>query len=89
MPTITSTPRCRAIVDLVSRFERPWKFEVTVRGLPPHDWTRKYTIVVPNAACTQMDAEEAAANKGMEAFMAECQPIPGVGSIVPRARRVG
>lgn len=81
------TPRCNAIVDLVSRFQRPFVFQVTVTGLPPHAWSRVYTIRVDKGGL--LDAEEAAANKGMELFIAECQPIPGVGSIAPRARRVG
>lgn len=81
------TPRVNASVELVSRVQRPYVFQVTVTGLPPHAWSRAYTIEVREGGL--MDAEAAAANKGMELFMAECQPIPGVASIVPRARRVG
>jgi hypothetical protein len=33
-----------ATVDLLSRKERPFRFCVTVTGLPPHAVTRKYEV---------------------------------------------
>lgn len=86
---MNSTPRVNAIVDLVSKVQRPWVFRVTVTGLPPHEWSREYTIEVPDLSANLMTAEEAAANKGIELFVAECSPIPGAGTIAARARRVG
>lgn len=35
---------CQAIVDLVSRRQRPFTFKVTVTGKPPHGVTRIYEI---------------------------------------------
>ncbi len=35
---------CDAVVDLVSRVQRPYLFRVTVTGLPPHAVTRVYEI---------------------------------------------
>lgn len=35
---------CQAVVDLVSKVERPFRFKVTVTGKPPHAVTRIYEI---------------------------------------------
>lgn len=37
-------PRCSAIVDLVSRVQRPFLWRVTVWGQPPHAQQRVYDI---------------------------------------------
>jgi len=36
--------RCKAIVELISRFQRPYLFRVTVKGEPPHAQYRVYKI---------------------------------------------
>lgn len=74
----SGTPRCTATVELLSRHQRPYLFSVTVTGEPPHAWARAYTIAA--------DSDNSAAIKGMELFVDEVQKLPGVGSIVPKAR---
>lgn len=37
--------QCDAIVDLIDRHARPYKFRVTVSGKPPHATTRVYEII--------------------------------------------
>jgi hypothetical protein len=54
---------CDAVVDLVSRVQRPWLFKVTVTGKPPHSVTRVYEI----AAKT----DNLAAMTGIEKFVKE------------------
>jgi hypothetical protein len=54
---------CDATVELLQRRVRPYVFEVTVTGLPPHVATRKYTI----AAKSDNDA----AMKGIQLFVEE------------------
>ncbi len=76
----TATPRVTASVDLISKFQRPYLFSVTVTGEPPHAYSRAYTI------CADSDAS--AAIKGMELFIDEVQHLPGVVSIAPKAKLV-
>jgi hypothetical protein len=74
-----ATPRCKASVKLVSRAQRPYVFQVTVRGEFPH----ARTVVYPIAA----DSEDSAAIKGMELFVAQFgRQIPGVASAAPKAK---
>jgi len=74
-----ATPRCKATVKLVSRTQRPYVFQVTVRGEFPHGYMRVYPIAA--------DSDNAAAIKGMELFVAEFgRDIPGVASVAPRAK---
>jgi hypothetical protein len=56
---------CQAVVDLISRVQRPYLFKVTVTGQPPHAITRTYDI----AAMT----EDLAAQKGIDVFVQEMQ----------------
>lgn len=88
-PEMNLTPRVTASVELVSKVQRPWVFQVEVRGEPPHAWIRSYTIIVPDSDAAPTDAQAAAATKGMELFISECRPIPGEASCSPRARRIG
>lgn len=53
-------PRCTCIVDLISKVFRPYLFEVTVTGEPPHKYRVKYKIQAPD--------EDSAAFKGMQLF---------------------
>ena len=79
----SATPRCTCTMALASQFERPYKFRVTVVGEYPHAYRRVYTIVVPG----DFDAaSNGAALKAMELFCAEVQRLPGVGTVVPRAK---
>lgn len=76
------TPRCTAIVDLISRVFRPYLFEVTVTGEPPHSGVRKYRIAA--------DSENSAAIKGLELYVKEWS-APGplrllTGTIAPKAK---
>lgn len=74
-----ATPRCTATVDLISRVMRPYLFQVTVVGEYPHAFRRVYPIAA--------DTEESAAVKGMELFVKEYgRPIPGQGTIAPKAK---
>lgn len=57
---------CDASVELISRFQRPYLFEVTVTGLPPHLATRKYTI----AAISDKEAAMAAIKLFVDEFSA-------------------
>jgi hypothetical protein len=57
---------CNAIVDLISRVQRPYLFKVTVTGQPPHAIRKCYEI----AAMT----EDAAARKGIDIFVDEMTP---------------
>jgi hypothetical protein len=61
-------PLCSAIVDLVSQFERPFRFRVTVRGLPPHAHTRIYEITAPS--------DRHAAQAGIDRFVRSCSSVP-------------
>lgn len=57
------TPRCQCIVDLLSKVQRPFLFQVTVWGEPPHAYTRKYQVAAPD--------EASAAHCGLEQFCKE------------------
>lgn len=35
---------CQATVDLISRFQRPFLWKITVTGQPPHAYTRVYEL---------------------------------------------
>jgi hypothetical protein len=59
---------CNAIVDLISRHQRPYLFRVTVTGLPPHIATREYTIAAKD--------DNAAAMKGLSLFVKEFENMP-------------
>ena len=72
------TPRCQATVDLLSAVMRPYLFRVTVIGEYPHAHRRVYSI--------SADTDNSAALKGMELFVDEFKRIPGVGTIVPKAK---
>jgi predicted DCC family thiol-disulfide oxidoreductase YuxK len=61
---------CDAIVDLISRIQRPYLFKVTVTGLPPHVATRIYEI---NA-----NTDDRAAMKGIQLFVKEFESMPTV-----------
>jgi len=54
---------CDAIVDLVSRVQRPFLWKVTVTGLPPHSVTRVYEIAAKS--------DNVAAMTGIEKFVKE------------------
>jgi hypothetical protein len=74
------TPRCRATVELISRVQRPYLFLVTVVGLHPHAYTRKYNVVA--------DSDDSAAFKGIEVFVKEFSapgPLQEVSSVAPKA----
>ena len=57
--------RCHAIVDLISKVQRPYLFRVTVWGEPPHAYRRTYDIAGWN--------EDAAARKGLDVFTKEME----------------
>jgi hypothetical protein len=59
---------CDAIVDLISKRQRPYVFKVTVTGLPPHTATRVYTIA-------SID-DNGAAMKGIQMFVKEMERMP-------------
>jgi hypothetical protein len=61
---------CNAIVDLISRVQRPYLFKVTVTGQPPHDITREYHI----AAMT----DDLAARKGIDIFVDQMTPSKSI-----------
>lgn len=61
---------CDAIVDLISRVQRPYLFRVTVTGLPPHTATRVYTIA--------SNDDNGAAMKGIQLFVKEFESMPTV-----------
>jgi|HubBroStandDraft_1064217.scaffolds.fasta_scaffold85950_1 hypothetical protein len=77
----TATPRCTAIVDLISKFQRPYLFLVTVTGEPPHAGVRKYHVIA--------DSDNSAAMKGLELYVKEFSD-PAVrlltGTITPKAK---
>lgn len=52
---------CNAIVDLISRVQRPYLWKVTVTGIPPHAETRVYEIAAKD--------DNTAAMKGIEIFV--------------------
>lgn len=54
---------CDAIVDLISKRQRPYLFRVTVTGLPPHATVRKYDIAAVS--------DDAAAHLGIDTFVKE------------------
>jgi hypothetical protein len=62
----TATPRCKCVVDLISKVQRPFLFLVTVFGQPPHSVIRKYHVRAPDDA--------SAASKGLELFVDEFTP---------------
>lgn len=41
---LNANPLCSAVVDLVSRVQRPFLWRVSVTGLPPHAYSRIYDI---------------------------------------------
>jgi len=57
-----------AIVDLISRFQRPFLWRVTVTGLPPHVATRVYEI--------SAKTDDRAAMKGISLFVEEMERMP-------------
>lgn len=59
---------CNAVVDLISRRQRPYLFLVTVTGLPPHVATRRYTIDAKD--------DNSAAMKGIGLFVKEFECVP-------------
>lgn len=59
---------CDAIVDLVSKHQRPYVFKVTVTGLPPHVATRVYTISAKD--------DNGAAMAGIRLFVKEMEHMP-------------
>lgn len=63
----SAPPRCTATVKLLSRVFRPFLFEVTVAGEPPHPYRVTYKI----AAASDDDA----AVKGMQLFANEFLPL--------------
>jgi len=54
---------CDAIVDLISRAQRPYQFRVTVTGKPPHAQSRTYDIGAVS--------DDAAAHEGIDRFVKE------------------
>lgn len=75
---LSATPRCDAIVDLISRVQRPYLFRVTVTGHPPYAYRRVYNVAA--------DSDDSAAMKGLELFVGEFStPVPGLVSLAPRA----
>jgi hypothetical protein len=52
---------CNAVVDLISRIQRPYLWKVTVTGAPPHAVTKIYEI----SATT----DNIAAMRGIEIFV--------------------
>ena len=54
---------CNAIVELISKFQRPYLFRVTVQGLPPHHKWRIYELSAEN--------EELASQRAMDIFCRE------------------
>ena len=58
-----SDVRCNAIVDLISRVQRPFLWKVTVTGIPPHSHRRVYEITAKT--------DTLAAMAGMNRFMKE------------------
>lgn len=76
----TARPRCTCVVDLISKVFRPYLFEVTVTGEPPHVYRVKYKIQAPD--------EDSAAYKGMQLFTQNF--LPGIvrkeaADLAPRA----
>jgi len=60
-----------AVVDLISKAQRPYLFEVTVTGLPPHVATRVYEI--------SAKSDDLAAMKGISLFVKEMEhPALGI-----------
>ena len=77
----TATPRCTAIVDLISRVQRPYLFRVTVSGQFPHNWRQVYTIAA--------ESDDSAAMKGLELFVKSCMnPIirAEMATLAPKAK---
>lgn len=58
-----------AIVDLITRVQRPYLWRVTVTGLPPHNVTRVYEI--------QAKDDNTAAHLGIDIFVKAMQS-PGL-----------
>ena len=54
---------CSATVQLISKLQRPYKFMVTVVGLPPHEGRRIYQIDANN--------DSSAAFAAIDKFVAE------------------
>lgn len=54
---------CGAVVDLISRRQRPYLFRVTVTGQPPHAVRRIYDIAAHD--------DNGAAQKGLDLFVHE------------------
>ena len=57
---------CQAVVDLISRVQRPYLFRVTVTGQPPHGIQRVYDIAAMS--------DDAAARLGIDTFVKEMTP---------------
>jgi hypothetical protein len=62
----TASPRCTATVKLLSRYFRPYLFEVIVVGEPPHPYRVTYKIAAPD--------DDSAALKGIQLFTNEFLP---------------
>jgi hypothetical protein len=76
-----ATPRCTAVVDLISRVFRPYLFMVTVTGEYPHNCVRRFRVAAPS--------EDSAAMKGLELFVAEFTPktvVERTATQVPKAK---
>jgi hypothetical protein len=56
--------KATAVVDLLSKFERPFRFQVTVFGYPPHAERRVYEII----ARTDKDAAMEGINRFTKAM---------------------
>jgi hypothetical protein len=77
----SATPRCTATADLISRFQRPYLFLVTVRGEYPHQGMRQYKIAA--------NEEGAAAMLGIDQYLREFTTSPiikDMASLSPRAK---
>lgn len=62
----SAKPRCTATVKLISRVFRPYLFEVTVSGEPPHAYRVTYKIAAAD--------DDSAAIKGIQLFTNEFLP---------------
>jgi hypothetical protein len=65
---------CDAVVDLMSRVQRPFLWKVTVTGKPPHVHTRVYEIAAKD--------DNTAAMKGIDLFVKEmAHPLSILGAM--------
>jgi hypothetical protein len=69
--------RCQCVVDLINRFERPFRFRVEVLGVdPPFRTSRVYDIVA--------NTDQLAAQQGMELFCKQVtEPKPMLEIVKP------